>query len=144
MGKLSKELQYDTWYHIAISFAVLLKLLFLGCAVMVFYEGEINNTDTPFFRKVVRLKDICNQCSIIVMCGLMIYLFNPRNRNIYIDTHMQTLLFAFAIIILLESHWVVFLREQSPFISMVQFFIGRTGTFKQQNTADKVHISESR
>tara|TARA_B100000282_G_C31325616_1_gene306475 strand:- start:49 stop:273 length:225 start_codon:yes stop_codon:yes gene_type:complete len=71
----------------------------------------------------------------------MIYLFNPRNKHVYVDVHVQTLLFAFAIIVLLESHWVVFMREQHYGVSIVQFFIGRIGTLKEQKIADQKHIA---
>ncbi len=141
LKRLSSEFKYDTWYHVAISIAVLLKILFLLTAIIVFYNSETNNTDTPFVRKMVKLKDICNQCSIIVVCAIMIYLFNPRNKHVYVDVHVQTLLFAFAIIVLLESHWVVFMREQHYGVSIVQFFIGRIGTLKEQKIADQKHIA---
>lgn len=142
LKRLSSEFKHDTWYHIAISVAVLLKLIFLLSAIIVFYGSETHNTDTPFFRKMVKLKDICNQCSIILVCAIMIYLFNPSNKHMYIDVHTQTLLFAFAIIVLLESHWVVFMREQHYGLSIVQFFIGRIGTLNEQKIADRTHIAK--
>ena len=80
LKRLSSEFKHDTWYHIAISVAVLLKILFLLTAIIVFYGSETQNTDTPFFRKMVKLKDICNQCSIILVCAIMIYLFNPSRK----------------------------------------------------------------
>jgi len=141
LKRLSSNFKYDTWFHIAISVAVLVKLIFLITAIIVFYDSETHNTDTPFYKKMVKLKDICTQCTTILVCLIMIYLFNPRNKHIYIDVHTQVILFGFAIITLLESHWVVFMREQNYGLAIIQFFVGRIGTFKEQVDADQIHIA---
>ena len=131
----------DTWYHIVLSIAVIVKVVFVLSAIFCFIEERRNKTETNTFKRLVHIKDISNELTILIICLLMLYVFNPFNKNFCVDKHFKTLLFVFAIFTIAEIHWVVFTSEVSPDANVIRFFLGRIGTIKQQDQRDREHAA---
>ena len=136
---MSEEMRFDTKYHIVLSVAILVKVVFLICAIVSFYETLQGNETSPFTRKMIKLKDITNELFKVIICGLMIVFFYPRNQKYCIDKQMKLLLFSYAIISLIEIKWSIAINTH-PFFRNLQYFFGRNGSLSDQSTRDK-HIS---
>ena len=136
---MSKDLRFDTKYHIILSVAIMIKGVFLICAIVSFYETKRGNETSPFTKKMIKLKDITNELFKLIICGLMIVIFYPRNQKYCIDKPMKILLFSYAIISLMEIKWSVAINTH-PFFRNLQYFFGRNGSLSDQITRDK-HIS---
>lgn len=136
---IKSEIKTDTWYHIVLSIAVIVKVIFVCSAIFCYTEERRNKTETDTFKRIVHIKDISNELTIIVICLLMLYVFNPFNDTFCVDKHFKTLLFVFAIFTLIEVHWVVFTAKVSPDANLIRFFFGRIGTMKQQTQRDREH-----
>ena len=139
INSIHKEIRIDSWYHIFLSIAVITKLVFVSSAILCYIEERRNKTETNIFKRLIHVKDISNELTILVVCLLMIYIFNPSNTNFCIDKQFKTLLFAFAIFTLAEIHWVVFTKKVYPGSNTLQFFLGRIGTMRGQIERDRVH-----
>ena len=81
INSIHKEIRIDSWYHIFLSIAVVTKLVFVSSAVLCYIEERRNKTETNRFKRMVHIKDISNELTILVVCLLMIYIFNPSNTN---------------------------------------------------------------
>ena len=136
---VKSEIEFDTWYHSILSVAVISKIIFISSAIFCYIEERNNKTDTNIFKRFIHVKDIANELTIALVCLLMIYVFNPFNKNFCVDSHFKTLLFMFAIFTLAEIHWVVFTTKVYPTSNLVQFFFGRIGTMSGQIKRDKTH-----
>ena len=137
--EIGSEIRLDTWYHIVLSIAVVVKIVFIFSAVFCYTYQRENKMNTPAFKKLVRIKDVSNELTILIVCLLILYVFNPFNHNFCIDKHFKTLLFVFAIFTIAEIHWVVFTNKVSEELTSVRFFLGGIGTIKQQTQRDKDH-----
>lgn len=132
---LREEIQFDTNYHVVLTVAVVLKVVFVICAVISLYEVRQGREHTSFAIRVVKLKDMCNELVKIIVCLLVVYLFSPFKPSYCMDKSMKILLFTFAIITLIEVHWVVFIKHHY-IIRTLQYFTGRLGTFNEQRRVD--------
>jgi len=130
-------MRFDTKYHIVLSVAILVKVVFLICAIVSFYETLQGNETSPFTRKMIKLKDITNELFKVIICGLMIVFFYPRNQKYCIDKQMKLLLFSYAIISMMEVNWSVIVKPY-PFFRKIQYFFGRIGSLRDQNSRDKL------
>ena len=139
--EIGSEIRFDTWYHIVLSLAVIIKIVFICSAIFCFIEQKKYGTDTKEFKRAIHIKDIANELTILIICLIMIYVFNPFNNTFCIDKHFKTLLFVFAIFAIAEIHWVVFTSKVSPDANIVQFFLGRIGTMQQQEQRDREHAA---
>ena len=67
---LADELKIDTTYHIVLSVAILLKIVFIVCAVINFYDVRSGHDASTFAKKVLKLKDVTNgdvyRCDLII------------------------------------------------------------------------------
>jgi amino acid permease len=134
---LKEEFQTDTRFHVVLSVAVGIKLIFLICAVISFYETRNGNETSQFTKKILKLKDISNELVKIIVCLLMVFLFYPRSNTYCIDKPMKMLLFSYAIISLFEVNWAALMKTH-PAFRMIQYFTGRVGTFQEQNMRDEL------
>lgn len=137
--EIKGEIRDDTIYHIVLSIAVIVKIIFIISAIICYIYEEKGQQNTKFFKKIVRIKDITNELTIIIVCCLIFFIFNPFNNTFCIDKHFKTLLFVFAIFTLIEVKWVVFTGEVLKESNILQFFFGRIGTLKQQVNHDQTH-----
>ena len=128
---IADELKIDTTYHIVLSAAILLKIVFIACAVINFYDVRSGRDASPFAKKVLKLKDITNELVKGIVCALMLFLFYPRNKNYCIDRTTKMILFSYAVLAIVEINWAVF-AEPHPAVRYVQFFLGRIGTMRDQ------------
>lgn len=131
-----EEFQFDTQFHIVLSVAVVIKVVFLVCAVISYYETKTGNEASLFTQKVIKLKDISNELTKIIVCALMVVLFYPHNNTYCIDKPMKMLLFSFGIISLFEVNWSVLMKTHLIFRTM-QYFMGRTGSIRDQKMIDE-------
>lgn len=129
------ELKIDTVYHIVLSVAILLKIVFIACAVINFYDVSSGRDARPFAKKVLKLKDITNELVKVIVCALMLFLFYPRNKNYCIDRTTKIILFSYAVLAIVEINWSVF-AEPPPAVRYIQFFLGRVGTIRDQQEHD--------
>ena len=132
---LMKEIQLDTRYHVVLSVAIVLKVVFILCAVISFYETRNGNEASPFTKKMIKLKDISNELVKLIVCILMAFLFYPYNNTYCIDKPMKMLLFSYAIISLFEINWSTFIKTH-PVFRTIQYFVGRSGSLRVQNMYD--------
>lgn len=139
---IKNEFKVDTWYHIVLTIVVIIKIIFIISAIIVFEETRNHHENTPFFKRIVRIKDISNELAIIIICILMIHVFNPFNNNYTVDKHLKNILFVFAILTLCERHWFVFTGKNIQLINHIQFFTGRIGTLQDQTSSDKRHLMD--
>lgn len=137
----SVTFQLDTWIHIVLSVAVVIKIVFLVCAVISYYETQTGNEASPFTKKVLKLKDISNELAKIIACTLMVVLFYPHNNTYCIDKPMKMLLFSFGIISLFEVNWAALMKTHPMFRTM-QYFVGRTGSIREQNMSDEMFFAK--
>jgi len=134
---LKEEFQTDTLIHIVLSVAVAIKVVFLICAVISFYEMRNSNETSQFTKKILKLKDISNELVKIIVCILMVFLFYPHNNTYCIDKPMKMLMFSYAIISLFEVNWAA-LMNTHPVFRTLQYFTGRVGTLREQNMRDEL------
>jgi hypothetical protein len=134
---LKEEFQTDTLIHIVLSVAVAIKVVFLICAVISFYETRNGNETSQFTKKILKLKDISNELVKIIVCILMVFLFYPHNNTYCIDKPMKMLLFSYAIISLFEVNWAALMKTH-PVFRTIQYFTGRVGTLREQNMRDEL------
>jgi hypothetical protein len=134
---LKEEFQTDTRIHIVLSVAVAIKVVFIVCAIISFYETKNGNEASPFTKKMIKLKDISNELVKIIVCVLIVFLFYPHNNIYCIDKPMKMLLFSYAIISLFEVNWSAIMKTH-PAFRTIQYFTGRVGTLREQNTSDEL------
>jgi hypothetical protein len=140
--ELKSEIKFDSYYHIVLSIAVILKIVFIICAIISFYEYEIGNSETSFSKKIIKLKDYSNETVKAIVCTIMLFLFSPFNNNYCIDRTLKILLFTYSIISIAEINWAVFI-DVHPIIRKIQYFMGRPGSIKQQKMYDKLLSNEN-
>ena len=136
---LKSQLRVDSIYHIFLSIAIIIKIIFITCAITCHVEEKRDKETTNFFRKVVRIKDIANELTTILVCIIILIVLNPFNKTFCIDKHFKMLLFGFAVFTLIEVQWVVFSGEVVKESNLLQFFFGRVGTLNQQIERDLKH-----
>jgi hypothetical protein len=140
---IKNEIRFDSKYHIVMTIAVLLKLVFVTCAILGMMDKIDNAQNAEQHKRIMMAKDMSNELTKIVVLGMMVVIFFPRNNTYCIDKSFKTLLFVFAIISLLEIHWYVFLG-QIDLVNRIQYFTGRIGSFDQQVHNDQIHILHTR
>ena len=133
---LREEFQTDTRFHIVLSIAVAIKVVFIVCAIISFYETKNGNEASPFTKNMIKLKDISNELVKIIVCVLMIFLFYPHSNIYCIDKPMKMLLFSYAIISMFEINWSAIMKTH-PVFRKIQYFTGRVGTLHEQNMRDE-------
>ena len=133
------SIKFDTWYHAGLSIAIIMKVFFFISAVVLFYDERAGKRDSKQFKRMLFLKNFSNEMTKIIVCALIIHVFTSQRGVSCIDKHFRILLVAFAIITLLEVHWVVFFQQSIPLLSQIQYFSGRVGSFTDQMNRDKLH-----
>jgi heme/copper-type cytochrome/quinol oxidase subunit 2 len=146
MGKQSNiifeefnSIKFDTWYHAGLSIAIIMKLFFFISAIVLFYDERAGKQDSKQFKRMMMLKNFSNEMTKIIVCLLIIVVFATHKGVSCIDKHFRILLVVFAIISLLEVHWIVFFQDVIPLLNQIQYFTGRIGTLQDQTNMDKIH-----
>ena len=133
------SIKFDTWYHAGLSIAIIMKAFFFISAVVLFYDERAGKRDSKQFKRMLFLKNFSNEMTKIIVCLLIIVVFTTHKGVSCIDKHFRILLIVFAIITLLEVHWIVFFQETTPLLSHIQYFTGRIGSLQDQTNMDKIH-----
>ena len=105
---------------IYIYFIIFIKVCFVILAVSHLYLKLKHKEHSETDKKIVFWKERLEFVFVILMAGLLIYLFNPRNdRSILITHETKILLYLFGFILLITADWNVFFHE-SPFFKKFQ------------------------
>lgn len=95
-------------YDVFVSFIILIKLLFMICAILEFYFKP----DTTIGKILVFWKDHLEFIFVACTSILILIIFRPfQNGTIHITPHEQFLLFVYGIIILINANWALFIEE---------------------------------
>lgn len=112
-------------FDIYIIFIFLIKIGFIGMALIHLYLKLKHKEDTDLDKKILYWKERFEFIFITLMSILLIYLFNPRHdRSILIDHETKILLYLFGFVLLITADWDVFIRE-APWFSTLQKIIGK-------------------
>jgi len=113
-----------SYFHSYIYFIIFIKFIFVILAISHLYMKAKGKTDTDLDKKIVYWKERIEFVFIILMSFLLIYLFNPRyEHKVFIDSHVQILLYLFGFILLLTAKWNDFF-EESKFFTDIQKILG--------------------
>ena len=105
---------------IYITFIIFIKVCFVILAVSHLYLKIKHKGGSKTDKTIVFWKERLEFVFVILMSGLLIYLFNPRhNRSILITHETKILLYLFGFILLITADWNVFFHE-SPFFKKFQ------------------------
>lgn len=129
-----EEFRWDTVYHVLLSLAVISKIVFFASAFLTMTDIDItktNEVEKKRYRFLIYMKDRANEVTKILVYLLILIMFWPTNKNIYVDSMFRHVLFIFAIVELFEVHWWLFF-ESSNFFDRVRYLFGNVGSFKQQ------------
>ncbi len=144
MKLLGEELVFNSYFHAIVSVAVIIKTIFLVSAVTCFLISKEGDKASRFYTMFLRIKDVANEITKILVFGLMAYVFRPGiSRSKPIDGTLKALFFLFALISLVEVHWNVLFHVRSDTINVIQFFAGRTGSLKQQMNHDRRVVGDT-
>ena len=107
-------------FNIYITFIIFIKVGFVILAISHLYLKLKHKEHSETDKKIVFWKERLEFVFVILMAGLLIYLFNPRNdRSILITHETKILLYLFGFILLITADWNVFFHE-SPFFKKFQ------------------------
>ena len=102
--------------NIYITFIIFIKVCFVILAVSHLYLKLKHKEHSETDKKIVFWKERLEFVFVILMSGLLIYLFNPRhNRSILITHETKLLLYLFGFILLITADWKVFFHESPTF-----------------------------
>jgi len=95
------------FYTTGIHFIILLKIIYVTLAI-----GKIvYSNNTRLSENINYWKDRTEIVFVSSMAVLLIYLFYPREKSIYIDNETRFLLYMFGIVLLLTADWAKFIGE---------------------------------
>jgi len=99
-----------------ITFIIFIKVCFVILAVSHLYLKIKHKGGSKTDKTIVFWKERLEFVFVILMAGLLIYLFNPRNdRSILITHETKILLYLFGFILLITADWKVFFHESPTF-----------------------------
>ena len=103
-------------FNMYITFIIFIKVGFVILAISHLYLKIKHKDGSKTDKTIVFWKERLEFIFIILMAGLLIYLFNPRNdRSILIDYETKILLYLFGFILLITADWKVFFHESPTF-----------------------------
>ena len=107
-------------FNMYITFIIFIKVGFVILAISHLYLKLKHKEHSETDKKIVFWKERLEFVFVILMAGLLIYLFNPRNdRSILITHETKILLYLFGFILLITADWNVFFHV-SPFFKKFQ------------------------
>ena len=102
---------FKNWYDYFIVFIIIIKILnYLFYAIYI-YLKIVNKQNTIIFKDIVYFKNITFIIFNNSMAILLIYLFNPFFPMKELDNVIRLLLFAYALILILQSQWITYINE---------------------------------
>ena len=109
-----KGLKFNYWYDYLILIIIIIKMIFIILAITEFGFKLTKKTDTEASKNVIFWKERTEFIFIILMAVLLIYLFNPRDKNNktpIINDLVKLLLFLYGFIIIITANWTIFIDE---------------------------------
>lgn len=106
---------------------IILKIIFIILAISKIYIEKIKKNH-ELGEKLEFWKERVEFVFIISMALLLIYIFNPRLKNMgLINKEIQLLLYLFGFVLLITAKWNTFIKE-APWFRYIQSSIGNEGT----------------
>ena len=106
-------------YDIYVYFTITLKIIFIILSVYTIILKKKHEDNTDKYKKLMFWKSRVEFIFIVSMALLLIFLFNPYNKNNCVDNEARILLFLFGIILIITSKWSLFF-ETSPIFNDFQ------------------------
>ena len=115
-------------YELYIYFIFAIKIGFIIMALTHIYLKLKGKEGNEFDKKVEYWKERFEFMFIILMAGLLIYLFNIRHdRSIMIDHETKLLLYLFGFVLIITAKWEIFIKESKVF-KFIQSTLGNEGS----------------
>ena len=106
-------------YKLYIYLIISIKVGFIIMALLHIYLKLKKKENSELDKKIIYWKGKFEFIFIFLMSILLIYLFNPRNKNFIIDYETKILLYLFGFILLITADWTQFFH-QSKWLKTLQ------------------------
>ena len=95
---------------------------------LIFNIQQVQKIDSDLDKKFVYWKERFEFVFVLLMAILLIYLFNPRRKEmVMIDGETKVLFYLFGFVLIITADWSVFFREAKWF-KYLQGDVGEEGT----------------